>query len=99
MSPRIKSIKPCSEYKLLIEFTNGTQKEYDMNSLINIDKMYEPLKNLALFNSVVVDGGGYGVSWNDNIDMSEHELWSNGVEIIAKKTDLTLEDVEPLKNK
>ncbi|MEF9958746.1 MAG: DUF2442 domain-containing protein [Niameybacter sp.] len=93
MSPRIKSIQPCSDYRLLIEFTNGKQKEYNMNSLINRDKMYEPLKNLPLFNSVVVDGGGYGVSWNDDIDMSEHELWINGVEIISKNTDLTLEEV------
>ncbi|MHC1747931.1 MAG: DUF2442 domain-containing protein [Cellulosilyticaceae bacterium] len=92
----MKSIKPCLDYKLLIEFANGIQKEYDMNNLINADEMYAPLKEIALFNGVVVDCGGYGVSWNDDIDMSEHELWSNGIEIIAKKTDLTLEEVEPL---
>ena len=52
-----------------------------MNNLINT-KMYAPLKDIALFNSVVVDGGGYGVSWNDDIDMSEYELWNNSVEIL-----------------
>lgn len=82
MSPRIKSIKPCSDYRLLIEFTNGVKKEYDMNKLINTDKMYIPLKDVTLFNSVVVDGGGYGVSWNDDIDMSEYELWNNSVEVL-----------------
>ena len=85
MSPRIKSIKPYPSYKLLIEFTNGTQKQYDMNSLINTNKMYEPLNDLTLFNSVVVDSGGYGVSWNDDIDMSEHELWTNGIEMPPNK--------------
>ena len=79
MSPKIKSIKPCSDYRLLIEFTNGVKKEYDMNNLINTEKMYAPLKDIALFNSVVVDGGGYSVSWNDDIDMSEYELWTNGI--------------------
>ena len=82
MSPRIKSIKPCSDYRLLIEFTNDVKKEYDMNNLINTEKMYTPLKDINLFNSVVVDGGGYGVSWNDDIDMSEYELWNNSVEIL-----------------
>ena len=83
MSPRIKSIKPCSDYRLLIEFTNDVKKEYDMNNLINTEKMYTPLKDINLFNSVVVDGGGYGVSWNDDIDMSEYELWNNSVEILV----------------
>lgn len=87
MSPRIKSIKPCSEYKLLIEFTNGVEKEYDMNNLIETNKMYFPLKDIVLFNSVVVDGGGYGVSWNDDIDMSEYELWANGVFIRGSSRD------------
>ena len=47
--------------------------------------MYEPLNDLTLFNSVVVDSGGYGVSWNDDIDMSEHELWTNGIEMPPNK--------------
>ena len=79
MLPRIRSIEPCTNYKLLIEFTNGVQKIYDMNNLINTDKVYTPLKDIVLFNSVSVDGGGYGASWNDDIDISEYELWTNGI--------------------
>jgi len=26
--------------------------------------------------------GGYGISWNDDIDLSEYELWTNGVELV-----------------
>lgn len=37
-------------------------------------------KNEAFFKSVKVDSGGYGVSWNDDIDLSEYELWVNGKE-------------------
>ena len=33
---------------------------------------------MTLFNHVCVDGGGYGASWNDDIDISEYELWTNG---------------------
>ena len=31
-------------------------------------------------NNVKVDAGGYGISWNDNIDLSSNELWENGKE-------------------
>jgi hypothetical protein len=36
------------------------------------------IQNDALFKTVKVDPGGYGVSWNDEIDLGEYELWMNG---------------------
>jgi Protein of unknown function (DUF2442). len=39
------------------------------------------LRNEAFFKAVAVDPGGYGVSWNDQMDLSEYELWRNGVEV------------------
>ena len=35
----------------------------------------------AFFKAVTVDPGGYGVSWDDEMDLSEYELWNNGVEV------------------
>ena len=32
----------------------------------------------GLFEQVQVDSGGYGISWNDDIDLSCNELWENG---------------------
>ena len=32
------------------------------------------------FNKVKVDEGGYGISWNENIDISCNELWFNSYE-------------------
>jgi hypothetical protein len=29
-----------------------------------------------------VDAGGFGISWNDDADLSEYELWTNGVEVV-----------------
>ena len=39
---------------------------------------YLDLKNKVLFAQAKVDAGGYGVSWNDDIDISEYELWNIG---------------------
>ncbi len=41
--------------------------------------MFQLLKNEALFKAVRVDLGGYGISWSDEVDLSEYELWTNGV--------------------
>jgi len=40
--------------------------------------MFSPLKNPALFKKIKVEQGGYAVVWNENIDISEYELWSHG---------------------
>jgi hypothetical protein len=39
------------------------------------------LKHEAFFKAVTVDPGGYGISWDDEMDLSEYELWNNGVEV------------------
>ncbi|MCI5157607.1 MAG: DUF2442 domain-containing protein [Candidatus Electrothrix sp. AUS1_2] len=39
--------------------------------------MFSPLKNAALFKAVRVEQGGWAVSWNDEMDLSEFELWSH----------------------
>lgn len=37
-----------------------------------------PLGDPAFFRAVHVDPGGYGISWNEDVDLSEHELRTNG---------------------
>jgi hypothetical protein len=45
------------------------------------------LKHEAFFRAVTVDPGGYGVSWDDETDLSEYELWNNGVEDVEREID------------
>ena len=77
--PRIEQVKPQEGHILLVSFTNGDKKKYDINRLLNKD-MFEPLKNQAFFNNVHVEPGGYAVAWNSEIDISEYELWQHGEE-------------------
>jgi hypothetical protein len=46
--------------------------------------MFQVLKNDAFFKLVKVDAGGYGISWNDAADLSEYELWTNGIETVMQ---------------
>lgn len=38
------------------------------------------MTNKALFDNIQVDTGGYGISWNDELDLDAEELWENGIE-------------------
>jgi len=77
--PIIQSVTPLDGKRLLVKFVNGVERIYDCNQLFHLE-MFRSLRKEALFKSVKVDAGGYGVSWNDDVDLSEYELWVNGKE-------------------
>lgn len=82
---RIKSVEPLPKYKLLVTFMNDIQKVYDCQDILKLER-FQFLKNEAFFKSVTVDKGGYGISWDDDTDLSEYELWNNGVTVEQKKS-------------
>lgn len=75
--PRITSVLAVGPTQLLIEFQDGTEKVYDCQPLLDRPQ-FQLLRNVAFFRAVRVDAGGFGVSWNDDLDLSEYELWTNG---------------------
>ncbi len=84
MFHKIKNVTPLSDYKLSIQFAEGVTKIYDLNPLFKRIPVFGLLKNSPqLFYSVSVDKGGYGIVWNDDLDLSCDELWDNGT---IKKT-------------
>jgi hypothetical protein len=81
-TPRVESVKPLEGKRLLVTFVNSVKKVYDCNQLLHLE-MFRLLQNEAFFKSVKVDAEGYGVSWNDEMDLSEYELWVNGEEVAS----------------
>ena len=80
MFHKVKDIKPIREYVLLATFHDGTIKTYDIERLFAEIEVFNNLKAIPhLFEQVKVDVGGYGICWNDEIDLSCDELWDNGV--------------------
>jgi hypothetical protein len=78
--PKIVAAKAIGPTTLVIEFTNYEIKQYDICGLLN-KPMFFPLRELTFFKSFSIEPGGYGLVWNDEIDISEYELWKNGVVI------------------
>jgi hypothetical protein len=75
--PKIKSVNVISSYTLEIVFDNNVKKIYDCTTLLE-DENFKPLLDKSLFKNVQVDNFGYGILWNNQIDLSESELWLNG---------------------
>lgn len=79
---RIKAVLPLPNLKLSVQFLEGVTKTYDVKPLIDLIPMFSKLKDdIDLFSSVQTDVGGYGVSWNDDLDISCDEIWEHSIQI------------------
>lgn len=78
--PKIHTVATLPNYHLVVTFQNGVVKSYDCRPLLE-EPAFMALQAESLFVQAEVDTGGYGLIWNDEIDLSESELWLNGVEI------------------
>lgn len=82
MFHKIKNVFALPEYKLSVQFSEGVTKIYDVKPLFEKIPLFTALKkNQAEFSCVSVDVGGYGIVWNDALDLSCDELWENGVQV------------------
>ena len=78
---KIERVKALPQFGLLIVFQNGVEKKYNIRQLYTIYPQFKELEhNEDLFSNVKVDVGGYGVYWNDELDIAADELWENGIE-------------------
>jgi len=75
--PRITAVQAISPTELHVRFDNAAERIYDCRSILARPE-FQLLRTLAFFRAVKVDPGGYGISWNDDMDLSGWELWTNG---------------------
>lgn len=80
MIHRIKFVKPLDDLKILVVFRNGVETRYDITQLYNKFPQFKQLeKESELYKAIRVDVGGYGVVWNDELDLEAEEIWQHGV--------------------
>ncbi len=79
MFHKLKSVSALPDFRLSVQFAEGITKIYDVNPLFNKWNTFSVLKKQPeLFWEVTVDQGGYGVIWNDELDLSCDELFESG---------------------
>ena len=82
MFHKIKNVAALPDYRLSVQFSEGVTKIYDVKPLFDRLPIFAVLKDDAqTFYSVSVDIGGYGIVWNDELDLSCDELWEHGTQV------------------
>ncbi|MGM9603969.1 MAG: DUF2442 domain-containing protein [Faecousia sp.] len=79
MFHKVKAVSALPDYRLSVQFAEGITKIYDVKPLFVKWAPFKALENTPeLFFGVEVDMGGYGIVWNDDLDLSCDELFENG---------------------
>ena len=73
----------------MVEFTSQEVKTYDILPLLE-NPRFAPLRQPAFFKNFKVEQGGCGIIWNEVIDLSEYELWENGMTVAEGDRSVTL---------
>lgn len=82
MFHKVKAVSALPDYRLSVQFAEGVTKLYDVKPLFDKWSAFKSLQaSPDLFLSVEVDVGGYGIIWNDDLDLSCDELYANGVSV------------------
>ncbi|OGP83932.1 MAG: hypothetical protein A2Z08_07680 [Deltaproteobacteria bacterium RBG_16_54_11] len=72
MYPPVKSVKPLSDYRLLLQFGNGEEKIFDVTPYLHVGKFSE-LKDPYLFQSVTVKFDS--IEWANHLDIDPEFLY------------------------
>ena len=78
MNNLIVKIEAKENLILIATFADGEVVSFDVKTLFERYPVFHALEDDKLFNSVVIDGVGYGISWNDDLDLSSDGIYSRG---------------------
>ena len=75
----IRSLSTTSSLELIAQFDDGTVKKYAVSQLFGKHAVFKTFETSPdLFAKAKIDAGGFGVVWNEDIDLSANEIWANG---------------------
>ena len=86
MSHKIESVKALHDCVIQAKFLGGDIKNYDVSLLFDSAPSFLELQTKKeLFKQVKVDAGGYGISWNDDLDLDADTIWEDGTLVETEK--------------
>lgn len=79
MIPRINTVTPTNDYKLIVTFDDGKHVMYDVENDIRTIKNFEALKTMCgLFQQVKLDSSRTVLYWNEHIDLASDSILEYG---------------------
>ena len=82
MIPRIKSIEPKADFKLLVDFDEGRRVIYDVADDIQNIEAFKELETLpGLFGNARLDSSRTCRVWNERVDLASDTIYEYGVPV------------------
>jgi len=78
MNPRVTEVKTLEGYRLLLTFSNGEKREFDMTPYLNIG-VFKELKDKHLFDTAKAFMGT--VSWKNGQDLCPGTFWLESIPV------------------
>lgn len=77
----ITEIKTLDNLEIQATFADGEVVVFDVKTMLEKYPVFHQLENKELFGNLKIDGVGYGVSWNDELDLSSDGIYARGKHI------------------
>ena len=76
---KVRTVYPLSDYRLMVGFEGGETKIYDVKQCFDRWPAFRSFQNKQSdFFKVGADPDGFGVIWNEELDLGCNELYNNG---------------------
>lgn len=87
---RIEEVAAKDNFIIEAKFFGGEIVQYDVKQLFPVLPGFKVFEvDMQLFACVRVDAGGYGISWNEKLDLDAETIWEDGVLLeTRRKTDI-----------
>lgn len=80
MFHKITSLATLPDFVLLVGFQSGEYKQFDLKPYIDKYPPFRSLKDInGLYEQAKIDVGGFGIVWNDDLDVSAEGIYEKGV--------------------
>lgn len=78
MFHKIKKLIKLDDYILLVGFADGEWRSFDLKPLMKKYPQFSLLKENNLYKQGKIDLGGFGIVWNDELDISAEGIYEQG---------------------
>ena len=76
LGPRVTSVTPLGDHKLLLTWTNGEKRIFEAHKLL-CQSVFKPLKDESFFNNIKIINGT--IAWENDIDYCPDTLYIDSI--------------------
>lgn len=80
MFHKIVSLATLPDFILFVGFSDGEYRKFDLKPYIKKYPAFQSLKDISgLYSTAKIDVGGFGIVWNDDLDISAEGIYEKGI--------------------